>query len=510
MPKDIIGLSVIFKKHYFLILVLIFASIVLSINLNKPFFGHHDWNGAWYSSFARNFINYGFIETKFGSVMNTGITEPKNFKYFTHYPPMLPILIAISFKFFGIHEWSARIVPLIFSLWTITMIYILAHKFFNKKTAILSSAISACLPIVIYFGKMPVQEVLVIAPVLLTVLFYFDFFEKPTSKNLIKLIASLVFSHLINWPGYYVTPLFFSHYLFLSSHKKKLRTALIFPTVSLFMFTLQSIHTAILTGNPLGGGMIDVLLFRLNLSEKPLEYTTLNFLKQQSHLITAYFTKPVITLSTVSVLMMIAKVKEWKKSLQIQLLLILGIFGVTHNLVFKNMAFIHDYMIIYLWPFFAIAASNGFFQIIDKLKIKSLAITSILAVAITITMFLQSHNFISALLRSNGFQEGYDLGVILKERTATNDSVIILSEDFHKYFDVFMNYYSQRNITYQIPQDKKELHDTIEKGVRLVVAIPSRDTPQYLVDVLQSEYKVTTIGKFVIFNLNGLHNNPSL
>ncbi|MDP2632583.1 MAG: glycosyltransferase family 39 protein [Candidatus Curtissbacteria bacterium] len=512
------------KKYYFLFLILTFATIILSINLNKPFYGHHDWNAAWYSTFARNFVNYGFLTTKFGSVMSGGPTEPNDFTYFTHYPPMLPVLIGISFKIFGVHEWSARIIPLIFSLWTITMVYILGLRFFGKQVAILAAAISGVLPIVIYFGKMPVQEVLTIAPVLLSVLFYFDFFKKPTTRNLFKLAASLIFSHLINWPGYYVTPLFFIHYILLAPTKNRLprpkgqgllflaqnslhirnkfsnffaqnrlRTAIIFPAISLCMFALHALHLAILTGNPLGGGMIDVLLFRLNLSEKPLDFTTFNFLKQQFFLIIAYFTKPIIFLSSITILWIISNVKKWKKSLQIQLFIILGVFGILHNLIFRNMAFIHDYMIIYLWPFIALSSSFGLFQIVKKFKIKSQSMIAVFCLILFFMMFLQSRNFVSALLGSSGFKDGYDLGILINEETNLYDKVLVLSPEFHRYFDVFVNYYAARNIDFEIPSAEEI------KNYNLIIAIPSRDTPQSIIDVLQKEYKATTINQFIVY-----------
>lgn len=488
------------KKYYFLLLILIFTTIILSTNLNKPFYGHHDWNAAWYSTFARNFTNYGFLTTKLGSVMSGGPIKPSDFTYFTHYPPMLPVLIGISFKIFGIHEWSARIVPLIFSLWSVTMIYILGLRFFGKQVAILAAAISSIFPIVIYFGKMPVQEVLTIAPVLLSILFYLDFFKKPTLKNLFKLTASLIFSHLINWPGYYVTPLFFIHYILLAPTKNKIKTAIIFPVISLCMFALHALHLAMLTGNPLGGGMIDVLLFRLNLSEKPLEFTTFNFLKQQFFLIIAYFTKPIIFLSSITILWIISNVKKWKKSVQIQLLIMLGVFGIMHNLIFRNMAFIHDYMIIYLWPFIALSSSFGLFQIVKKFKIKSQAITMAFCLILFIMMFLQSRNFVSALLGSSGFKEGYDLGILINERTNLYDKVLVLSPEFYRYFDVFVNYYAARNIDFEIPSAEKMSDESFFKNFNLIIAIPSRDTPQNIIDILQKEYKATTINQFIVYS----------
>lgn len=442
------------KKYYPFFLILIFATIILSTNLNKPFVGHHDWNSAWYSHIARNFVKYGFLQTKFGSVMNLENTAPENFQFSTHYPPVLPIALALSFKIFGIHEWSARLVPILFSLGTIAVIYVLGLKFFNKKTAILASIFSTLMPIVIYFGKMPVQEILTIAPVLASIIFYFDFFQKPNRRNLIKVIASLVASHLINWPGYYVTPLFFLHLILFSHHKKKLLFASIFPMVSLCMFTLHTLHLLILTNDPLGGGMIKILLFRLNLSEKPLDYSNLGYLNSQFHLVLTYFTKPIVFFSVITIVWILLNFKKWTSSTQIQLLIILGIFGITHNLVFRNMGFIHDYMIIYMWPFFALSGAWGFFLILDKLNIKSQLSIIIVTVAVCLLIVLPSRKFVATLQNSQNFKVGYDLGLLIKERTRYQDNVLVLSPDFGSYYNVFANFYSNRNIIFNIPKGK--------------------------------------------------------
>ncbi|MBI2327777.1 glycosyltransferase family 39 protein [Candidatus Curtissbacteria bacterium] len=487
------------REYYILILILIFAGILISINLDKPFIGHHDWNGAWYSNFARNFTRYGLLQTKFGSVLNYDFVNPSDFRYFTHYPPLLPILLFVSFKIFGISEWSARIVPLLFSLATISAIYFLGLKFFDKKTAVLAAAISTVFPIMIYFGTMPVQEVLVLPLVLVSVYFYFVFFEKPDRGNFLKLIAVLFISHLTNWPAYYLTPLFFLHFLIFAKSKWKLQLALAFPVFSLLMFGLHMAHLIWLTGKPFGGGMIEVFLYRANFGEKLIGYSTLNFLKTQARMLVVYFTRLAIVLSAVSLLWMIIKMKNHQIERQVQLITILGIFGVTHNLIFRNMAFIHDYMIIYLLPFFAIGASHGFFLIVKNFRI-SKTIQFILVTIILALVLFERNQFVRTLKTSQNFSEGVRLGLIIKKLTQSGQKALILSPDFKKYYEVFTGYYADRNIDYDLPPLEK-MQLTMQEGrYKLIVAIPSRDTPQTHLDVLQQHYQMTKIDQFYVFS----------
>ncbi len=485
-----------FKENYFLLLILIFAAIILSINLNKPFIGHHDWNSVWYSNIARNFTRYGFIQTKFGQVTNNDFVSAPYFSYFTHYPPLLPILISISFRVFGIHEWSARLVPLLFSLGTIAAVYFLTLKFFDKKTAILASAISTVLPIMIYFGKMPVQEVLTIAPVLFAIYLYFNFVEKPNRTNFIKLVTGLILSHLINWPGYYVTPLFFVHYLIFGKAGNKLKIAASFPAFSVFMFLLHCLHLILLTGKPLGGGMLQVFIYRLNLADKPIGYSTINFLKLQAKLIEIYFTIPVLMLSAVALFWILGQIKNRKLSRPAQLLLMLAAFGVTHNTIFRNMAYIHDYMIIYLLPFFSVAASVGAFYLLKRFKLRSYQ-TSILCILLIFAMLFEQHKFVSALLSSNGFKEGVELGKSINSQTASGDKVLILSPDFNKYFDVFVTYYADRELHFD-PRLPVDLASPIK--YKLIVAMPKRDTIPADVDFLVNHYNPAKTDDFIVFN----------
>jgi len=488
------------KKNYLLILILFFGTILLSINLNKPFIGHHDWNGAFYSNFARNFVRYGFRETKLGSVQGSDLKSPENFRYFTHYPPLLPILLSLSFKIFGISEASARLVPLLFSLGTISLIYFLSLKFFDLATAISASVFSAVVPIMIYFGKMPVQEVLVLPLVLLSIYFYFNFVKNPNKVNFLKLIATLFLSHLTNWPGYYVSPLFFIHFLIFSKNEKKFWIAIVFPLFSVLMFLIYIAHLFWLTGNPFGGGLIDVFLFRLNLTDRPIDYTTLRFVKQQISFISAYFTKPILLLTVITLIWTLIQIKNRRINKQVQLILMLGIFGITHNVVFRNMAYIHDYMIIYILPFLTLTAGYGFSIFTKSFRIFSPSINVGLVLILALSILLQKRDFTSALLSSEGFLSGVNLGKIINQETVSGDKVLVLSPDFKRYFEVFTDFYADRSIEYQLTSQEELAQKTIPAKYRLIIAIPSRDTPQSTVNFLQDRYQSYTMNEFVVFD----------
>ncbi len=84
---------------------------------------HNGWGGAFYSNIARNYLRYGYGETHFAPVVNTGIVPARRHVYYLTHPPGIGWLVSVCFRLLGIHEWAARLVPLVFSLGTIVLLY---------------------------------------------------------------------------------------------------------------------------------------------------------------------------------------------------------------------------------------------------------------------------------------------------------------------------------------------------------------------------------------------------
>ena len=121
--------------------------------LNKAWVGMHNaWGGAMYGGIARNSVRYGYWATGFGPVTNSGRVSPERFEYYYHYPPLLNWMLAASFSVFGVHEWSARVVPLVFSIALMILIFIFARRFFSTTVAFIAMLFSAVVPVEAYYG----------------------------------------------------------------------------------------------------------------------------------------------------------------------------------------------------------------------------------------------------------------------------------------------------------------------------------------------------------------------
>lgn len=482
------------KKNYLLVVALVSYVIITFPTLGKPFFGHHDWIGVWESNIARNLTRYSILDTKLGSVINAGPTDPQHFAFGTHYPLLLPVILASTFNVAGESEVSARALGVIFTLFSATMVFKLGTKYFRPGVGILSAAIFLAFPITIYFGRMPEHEILVIGPVLLALYLYLNFFKNRTLYNFIKLIAVLIFAHLIHWPAYYITPLLAAHFLIFSKDHK-LKIALVFPLLSVLIFGLHLIHIGFLTGELFGGGLVDALLFRLNVIQKPQNFTLPVFVNQEIHLLFIYFTKTALVFSLVSVLW---KLKRREVNTQAQISIILGIFGITHIAVFQNMAYIHDYMIIYLAPFVALSASAGLIETATFLKLKPFLIF-LSAILIVGVVFFERREYLSTLYKSNSFYTGYLIGSVINKNTNFSEKSLVLSQEISRYFDVFVAYYADREVLYALKSGSEVAEDIEKSEYKMYVAAPLRDTPINSVIELRKLFNETVIDGYYFY-----------
>src|SRR5438093_4278416 len=138
----------------FLALMLIAIS-VHTFHIGRPFLPNNEATAtAIPVMHAVNFARYGPSASRFAGILNTGQVEPTNWVVYAHHPPLVPLLIAGSYKIFGVSEWSTRLFPVLFTLASTVLIYLLAHRF-GETVAFLTGFFYSCAPITVAFGGMP-------------------------------------------------------------------------------------------------------------------------------------------------------------------------------------------------------------------------------------------------------------------------------------------------------------------------------------------------------------------
>lgn len=429
------------KKAIITVFLFVLTFILLSININKTFEGIHDWNGVRYGNIARNFLRYGIFSLSFGSLENAGKVSKNEFVYYTHYPPLLPIMIATSYNFFGISEWSTRLIPIIATAGSISLIFLIVAFFEGAYLAFIASLLVLFTPLVLYFGKTPVHEPVVVAFILLS---YFLYLKKTKSKEKVWTILffiSLVLTQLIHWAGYFLIPAM-TLTAILKKDFKQAKSLFPYWLLSGGLFGLHFLHTYVLTGSILGEDLEATFLDRTNFSARG-QFNIQSLFEYVNRLRLWFFTLLSYVIVSLSIIWIISccrkKLSEFEWVV-VTFALLAGLFA----LVFSKILFVHNYLIFYCLPFFAFSSALGFKYICKIIYFKK--ISSFILVLILTFIILERHNFLQALSNSNSDRFAVQLGRELGKQTKPTDTILIEDKDFYIAAQYFMKFYSDRNL----------------------------------------------------------------
>ena len=123
-------------------LIFVVAFIIRSYDLDKLAFNNDE---AIYAGQAASLANYSEYQ--------------EQFSIFRAHPLLLQFMISLSFYFFGINEFTARIVPVFLSCGIVVISYFIAKFLYNQQTAIISSIILCLLPYHVAFSKQALVDV---------------------------------------------------------------------------------------------------------------------------------------------------------------------------------------------------------------------------------------------------------------------------------------------------------------------------------------------------------------
>lgn len=412
--------------------------LLLLNNLNKPFYGHHDFNSVYYSTMARNYLKYGLVATKLGQVTNSGPVNPGEFNFQTDYPSTFPLLLAASYRLFGITEWAGRLVPIIFSLLALILLFKIGRTLRFSYLASLSATVVAVVPMFRYFAKLPVHEPLVVCVSLVSVYCYLKFIKLKQRSWLIGFYLSAFLNGIISWPGYLLYPLLTLHAFFY--FKRQWLKVAIVNSVLVFSLFLHLGYVYFLTGEFFSKAQLHILLFRLNLSSTP-GFTWPKYFLQEARWLTVYYTRILLFSAAI---FGFSFIKKQKITLAQSLIMALALFGLAYVLIFSNMVFIHDYFNIFFLPFFGLSFAwviNQLQAILPKLVLPILILLVILAATERLD-FLQAHQ------NSNMHQTGYELGKLINQLVPETENVAVFSIDYANHHETFINFYSDRVVNY--------------------------------------------------------------
>jgi hypothetical protein len=372
-------------EYLVFVLILILATVLSCYRIAEPawyrahsinFGGAVDgWRGrslpSWGAT-ARNYLKFGFFKAEPGQVAYSVPANPSLFHHRVNHPPLLPLLASLSFRLFGVHEWSARLVLLLSSTGLLLLVFGLGRELGGTKIALAASFLFALFPIQVYYSTLFSPQILASFFSLLTFVFYLWWVERGGTKYYAGIYASFVLGALSNWITYCVVPPILLHYLVCEYKKtKNLKFVFFFALMPLVLFGTHLGWAYMLGGKWALEGLLDRFLIR-TASGRTVEGKTVftlwdlyafGFTRAK-----LFFTPTVCFLSVAWFGDLVIASLRGRLSKQNTFVLALFLFGFGHNLVFSNAVYIHDYhMLFHLTPFFAIAATLGAQSIVEKM-----------------------------------------------------------------------------------------------------------------------------------------------
>jgi len=386
----------------------------------------------------------------------------------------MPLLVSLSFIAFGITEFAARLVPILSCALMVFYLTKITQKYFNNLTAIFLNLFLIFSPMMLYFSKIPVHETVVLGFTAATFWHYLLWYKDKKTTDFKLLLLFLFLSQLTSWSGFYLSAILPLHFILTakSRAKKQRSKLLIIFGLAFVTFALHNLHMSLIASTKEHQTLFKVFLFRLNIGDQAKVYsiTLPRFIINQLRFIAIYFTRIMGLLSITWLIAFSSKlIKRNKISFNHSIIATLFVFGFTHNLVFRNLAYIHDYMLIYAAPFFALASATILEKIYTALKVKPDIKIALLGI-VFLLFATERLEYLNALKTHGMDNSSPEIGRVIQNLTQPQDKILVLSPQYMQFHDVFLKYYADRRV-----QPAKKLTPGYLTGYDYVVVPKSHD-----------------------------------
>lgn len=201
------------------VLALLLAAYGLGMarELSTPWIGLHDWNGAFYSQLARNFLRYPFeMHHAMPLVAVSEAAPPDERSIYATHPAGLVWLLAGAFRLFGESEAVARMTAIIASLISLAVWMRLVERAHGRELAMLTGLVYCVMPMSVYYGRMMNHEAFCLCAMLCALAFWQRCIERgsDTSRRAGAAIgwsAAVILGMAIDWPVALFAGLFSVH-----------------------------------------------------------------------------------------------------------------------------------------------------------------------------------------------------------------------------------------------------------------------------------------------------------
>src|SRR4030043_786761 len=141
-----------------IIISLLIFILFITKGINYPFVGPNATSLNLFSLIAKNYLKFGYINTKLAPITSVIANLDDNVIYYINHPQLLPIFLSLLYKFLGEEFWIGRLSGILPSLCSLILIYLIAKSIFNKNIAFFSTIIASIIPATSIFGRLITHE----------------------------------------------------------------------------------------------------------------------------------------------------------------------------------------------------------------------------------------------------------------------------------------------------------------------------------------------------------------
>jgi len=418
---------------------------------------HRGWGGSFYGNIARNYLKFGYAETKAAPVCSVNPPDAGHFQYYLDHPPMTGWLVSLSFRVFGYFEWAARLVAALCSMGGLILLYLIARRYWKSKIALIATAVAAAAPMAAFYGGfVDVQGPIPFFFILLVFFLYLRFDEKRTWDRWLLVLAAFLLSTLSDWPAYYLVPVILVHHFFSKSAIGRKWRVLLLPAVALAMLVLFVFY---INWVQYGEPSFEVSQMAQWFSHRAIStahegtgesFTAAGWLGAVQHNLHVMFTLPVLILAVVGLLFYVLRIVAGELDRGDGVLAALLALGLLHIFIFRQGAYVHEFWGYYLYPAIVLLVALCVVRSVEVLFTNSVALRAAFCFVITLAACTASTLGDLNLQRTRSSADYASLGRILSD-LVPQQTPILAEEKLPDYWNYRFSFYMSDYVEYARP-----------------------------------------------------------
>lgn len=490
-----------------LTIIVLLSLFLLTRQIHKPFWGHHDFNSNIWTVVAKNNLAHGLACTKLGqSTTAYPITDCRQLGFYQNHPPLITWALTASYAAFGFPEWAGRLPFVLASTGSALLMFLIGKRLKSPLVGLTASLFFMATPMFQYFGKAINHEPATLFTVLLASFSLISWLQTKQKGWYRLFLASALLTGLTGWHGYLAYP-FFTAAVWLTNRNKAKKTLLAW-LILLATFSAHQLHTKLVTGS-FNVELFSQFLTRIGLTSTDTAQAQIvgfsypKFFLQEARWLTIYLTR-FLPIGTALYLGSAGLTFIRNKQLEFRHLFTLALlgFGASIPFIFAQQAFIHDYLNFYLLPGMALATTLVFERLSHSVpKIWQPFLIGL----VTVGIFLERYPFLQSLQRGEAERAFVDLAnQIIPYRGSPQTRFLIEAGNFYNFaYPALWNYaygtvIDNRNDTLKSFQDQE---DIIVSGYDYLITVSTHPGEVPFQEYLQATYPSEVNGTFTFYKL---------